>query len=102
MKANPDRTARGVIVEARLDKQKGPLASVLVQSGTLKAGDTVVVGQTWGRVKALFTENGSRIKEAGPSAPVELLGLSQQPETGDTLEVVTEERLAKELSLIHI
>lgn len=97
LKANPDRTARGVIVEARLDKQKGPLASVLVQSGTLKAGDTVVVGQTWGRVRALFTENGSRIKEAGPSAPVELLGLSQQPETGDTLEVVNEERLAKEM-----
>jgi len=97
LKANPDRPARGVVVEAKVDKQKGPLASVLVQSGTLKTGDTVVAGQTWGRVKALFTENGDRTKQAGPSAPVEVLGLNQQPEAGDTLEVVSDEGIAKEM-----
>ena len=96
LKANPDRPARGVVIEARLDKTRGPIAAVLVQGGTLKTGDTLVVGRTWGRVKALFTETGQRLKQAGPSAPVDLLGLNEQPETGDTLEAVGDERKAKE------
>ena len=96
MKANPNRPGYGVVIEARVDKTRGPLATVLVQNGTLQLGNTIVVGETWGRVKALFTETGKRVKLAEPSTPIEVLGLNQQPETGDTLEVVPGERTAKE------
>ena len=97
LKANPDRPASGVVVEAQLDKSKGPLATVLVQQGTLKVGDNIVVGDTWGRVKAMIIDTGRRIKEAGPSTPVEVLGLSQLPQAGDPFLVTADERSARAL-----
>jgi translation initiation factor IF-2 len=97
LKADPDRQAIGVIVEAKLDKSKGPLATVLVQTGTLKVGQTVVVGNAWGKIRALIGENGQRITAAGPSAPAEILGLGQVPQAGDTLWAVPNEKIAKDL-----
>jgi translation initiation factor IF-2 len=97
LKANPNRPALGVVIEAELDKSKGPLATVLVQQGTLRIGDNVVVGTTWGRIKAMIADNGSRTREAGPSLPVEILGLDQLPQAGDSLSVVASERTAKEI-----
>jgi translation initiation factor IF-2 len=98
LKANPDCPAKGVVVEAELDKTKGPLATVLVQSGTLKPGDPVVVGDAWGKIKAMFNDAGKRIKKAEPSTPVEILGLSTLPQAGDTLVVTASEREAKSIA----
>jgi translation initiation factor IF-2 len=95
LKANPNLPAAGVVIEAEMDKTMGPLATVLIQSGTLKKEDTVVVGTTWGRVRAMFNDNGKRIKKAEPSMPVEILGLDAVPEVGDTLAAATDERHAQ-------
>jgi translation initiation factor IF-2 len=97
LRANPSQTAEGVVVEAKLDKTKGPLATILVHNGTLKLGDTVISGTTWGRVKAMFNDMGKRLRKAEPSTPVELLGLNDVPKVGDTLTVVAEERQAREI-----
>ena len=97
LKANPNRAASGVIVEAQLDKSKGPLATVLVQQGTLRVGDNLVVGDTFGRVKAMIADTGRRIREAVPSTPVEILGLSQLPLAGDPFLVTADERAARSL-----
>ena len=95
--ANADRPGVGVVIEARLDKNRGPLATVLVQTGTLKVGHFLVVGSVRGRVKALVNDTGQRIAEAGPSAPVEVLGLSELPSAGDRLVVVADEKSAREM-----
>ncbi|MFN3975256.1 MAG: translation initiation factor IF-2, partial [Dehalococcoidia bacterium] len=97
LKANPNRPAVGVVVEAKVDKSKGPVATVLVQTGTLHVGDNVVVGDTWGRVKALLTDTGRRTRKAEPSMPVEVLGLDSLPQAGDTLIAVPDEKTAKEI-----
>ena len=97
LKANPDREAVGVVVEAWTDPRRGPLATVLVQTGTLQVADTVVVGTARGRVRALVNDAGRRIKSAGPATPVEVLGIGQLPVVGDRLIVVTDERTAREL-----
>jgi translation initiation factor IF-2 len=101
LKADPSRPAVGTVVEANLDKTKGPLATVLVYTGTLRLGDTVVVGTTWGRVKAMFNDMGKQVEEAGPSIPVELLGLDSVPQVGDTLTAVDNERQARALVQKH-
>jgi translation initiation factor IF-2 len=95
LKANPDQPARGVVVEAGLDTSRGPMATVLVQSGTLKQGDAVVVGETWGRIKAMFNEQGRHIKAAAPAAPAKILGLNAVPLAGDLVAVVKDERTAR-------
>jgi translation initiation factor IF-2 len=97
LKANPDLKARGVVLESELDKGRGPLATILMQSGTLRKGDTVVAGTEWGRVRILEDSDGNRIKEAGPSAPVRVLGLSGVPGVGETLDAVENERAAKSI-----
>ena len=97
LKANPHQMARGVVVEARIDKSKGPLATVLVQTGTIHVGDIVVAGVARGRVKAMLSDQGERVKTAGPSVPVELLGLSALPKAGELLTVVPDERSAREI-----
>jgi translation initiation factor IF-2 len=97
LKANPDQLAAGVVIEAEKDKTMGPLATVLIQSGTLKEGDTVVVGNTWGRVRAMFNDLGKRIKRAEPSTPAEVLGLNDVPRVGDNLAAVADERHAQTL-----
>lgn len=98
LKANPNRPAKGTIIEARLDKGKGPVASVLVQNGTLRVGDIVVAGATVGRVRAMVNDLGVRVKEAGPSMPVKIMGLDGVPSGGDLLDVVSNEKLAKQLT----
>ena len=95
LKANPDQPARGVVVEAGLDTSRGPMATVLVQTGTLKQGDAVVAGETWGRIKAMFNEHGRHIKAAGPAAPAKILGLNVVPLAGDLVAVVKDERTAR-------
>ena len=97
LKADPERPAIGVIVEAQVDNSKGPMATVLVQTGTLRVGQTVVVGNSWGRVKALVDESGQRVAAAEPSTPAEILGLGQLPKAGETLWTVPNEKVAKEL-----
>ncbi len=97
LKANPDRAAKGTVVEARLDKGMGPVATVLVQNGTLRAGDVIVAGTTVGRVRSMMDDRGRRVKEAGPSVPVEITGLSDVPVGGDIFNAVSDERLAREL-----
>ena len=98
LKANPDLAAKGVVIEAKLDNTKGVLATLLVQNGTLNVGDTVVVGNThWGRIKAMFDDDGKRVKSAGPSMPVEIMGLNELPRAGDTFTVVANEREARTL-----
>jgi translation initiation factor IF-2 len=97
LKADPSKPASGVVVEAKLEKTKGSLATVLVHNGTLKLGDTIVVGETWGRVKAMFNDTGKRIRRAEPATPVEILGLSDVAKAGDVLTAVPDERQAKEL-----
>jgi len=97
LKANPAKPAAGVVVEAEMDKTKGPLARVLVQTGTLRLGDTVVVGTTWGRVRAMFNNTGKRVRKAEPATPVELLGLSSVPQAGDSLAAVAGEHQARAL-----
>ena len=98
LKANPNRPAEGAVVEAKLDKGRGPLATVLVQRGTLKVGDIFVVGAVPGKVRAMIDEKGKQVKEAGPSVPVEVLGLSGVPSAGDTLTVVENEARAREVA----
>ena len=97
LKANPDRAAKGTVVEARLDKGRGPIATVLVQNGTLHTGDVVVAGTTVGRVRAMMDDKGRKVSEAGPSVPVEITGLNEVPTGGDILNAVSDERLAREL-----
>ncbi len=95
LKADPTRPAEGVVVEAQMDKTKGPLATVLIHNGTLRVGDTVVVGETWGRLKAMFNDAGKRVRKAEPAAPVAILGLNAVPHAADVLTVVAGERQAK-------
>ncbi len=97
LKANPDRAAKGTVIEARLDKGRGPIATVLVQNGTLHAGDILVAGTSVGRVRAMTDENGKKLTEAGPSVPVEIMGLAEVPASGDIFNAVSDERLAREL-----
>ncbi|WP_099824933.1 translation initiation factor IF-2 [Oceaniglobus indicus] len=96
--ANPDRAAQGAVIEAQLDVGRGPVATVLVQNGTLRKGDIFVVGEQWGKVRALVNDKGERVDEAGPSVPVEVLGLNGTPEAGDTLNVVETEAQAREIA----
>jgi translation initiation factor IF-2 len=98
LKANPDRTAEGVVIEAQLDKGRGPVATVLVQTGTLMPGDILVAGNEWGRVRALVNDRGAQIKEAPPSMPVEVLGLQGTPLAGDRFAVVNNEARAREIT----
>ena len=97
-KANPNRRAKGIVIEAKLDRGRGPVATVLVQNGTLHAGDTVIVGTAVGRVRAMTDDKGKLIKSAGPSVPVEIIGLDSVPSAGDELNAVEDERMAKELA----
>ena len=97
LKANPNRRAGGTVIEARLDKGRGPVATLLVQRGTLHIGDIIVAGTTVGRIRAMTNENGRKMKEAGPSVPVEITGLAEAPSAGDTFDAVSDERLAREL-----
>ncbi len=98
LKANPDRAAEGAVIEAQLDVGRGPVATVLVQKGTLHQGDIFVVGEQWGKVRALINDRGERVNEAGPSVPVEVLGLNGTPEAGDVLNVVATEAQAREIA----
>ena len=97
LKANPNRAAKGTVIEARLDKGRGPIATILVQNGTLNTGDTIVAGTAFGRVRAMTNDKGERIKKAGPSVPVEITGLDTVPTGGDTVNAVSNEKLAKQL-----
>ena len=97
LKANPDRAAKGSVIEARLDKGRGPIATVLVQNGTLHAGDVLVAGSAVGRVRAMTDDNGRKVNEAGPSVPVEIMGLDEVPTAGDVFNAVSDEKLAREL-----
>ena len=97
LKANPDRAAKGTVIEARLDKGRGPVATVLVQNGTLKVGDIIVAGTSVGKVRAMTNYRGERVKSAGPSYPVEITGLDEAPTGGDVFNAVSDERLAREL-----
>ncbi|MFG1363307.1 translation initiation factor IF-2 [Xanthobacter versatilis] len=98
LRANPDRAAEGTVVEAKLDRGRGPVATVLVQRGTLKVGDIVVAGAEWGRVRALISDTGANVETAGPSLPVEVLGFNGTPEAGDRLAVVENEARAREIT----
>ena len=98
LKAPVDAAAKGLVIEAQLDKGRGPVATVLVQSGTLKVGDVVLAGQTYGRVRAMLDENGKPIKSAGPSIPVEIQGLTEVPQAGDEFMVMSDERRAREIA----
>ena len=98
LKADPSRTAEGVVIEAQLDRGRGAVATVLVQKGTLKPGQIIVAGDQWGRVRALVTDKGEQVKEAGPAMPVEVLGLSATPAAGDRFAVVENESRAREIS----
>ena len=97
LKANPDRRGKGIVIEARLDKGRGPVATLLVQNGTLKAGDIIVAGSSVGRVRIMTNEKGQQLKEAGPSVPVEITGLAEVPSAGDSFDAVSDERLARQL-----
>ena len=97
LKANPDRAAKGTVIEARLDKGRGPIATVLVQNGTLNQGDIVIAGTCVGRVRVMVNDKGERVKEAGPSVPVEITGLAEVPQGGDIFNAVSDEKLAREL-----
>ena len=98
LKANPNRKAKGTVIEAKLDKGRGPVASLLVQSGTLSVGDSILVGSTYGRVRAMFDDEGKKIKSAGPSIPVEILGLSDVPAAGDRFNQVKDEKTARAMA----
>ena len=97
LRANPDRAAKGTVIEARLDKGRGPIATVLVQNGTLHKGDIIIAGSTVGRVRVMMNDKGERVTEAGPSVPVEITGLDEVPEGGDVFDAVSDERLARTL-----
>ena len=101
LRANPGRSGRGVIVEGRLDRGRGPVATALIQSGTLREGDAVVVGSHAGRVRAMFNDRGKKVASAGPSDPVEILGLSGVPQAGDTMLVVSDERKARQIATVR-
>ena len=96
LKADPDRPAQGTIIEAELDPSRGPMATTIIQTGTLKVGNVVIAGDTWGRVKAMFDEKGQRLQKAGPSTPAKIMGLSEVPHAGDVLKVVADERAARQ------
>mgnify|MGYP000901327559 CR=1 FL=1 len=98
LKANPDRSARGRVIEAELDRSRGPVATVLVEKGTLRTGDIVVAGAAFGKVRALVNEHGKRISKAGPSTPVQMLGLNEVPSPGDELIAVHDEKIAREVA----
>ncbi|APC08189.1 translation initiation factor IF-2 [Neomoorella thermoacetica] len=98
LKANPDRPARGIVIEAKLDRGRGPVATMLVQKGTLKIGDNLVAGSVYGRVRAMIDDRGERVNSAPPSTPVEVLGLSELPEAGDIFQVVEDEKLARQIA----
>jgi len=98
LKANPNRAARGTVIEARLDKGRGPIMTVLVQNGTLKTGDIIIAGTAVGRVRTMINDKGQRVTEAGPSTPVEISGLSEVPSAGDVFNAVADERMARELA----
>jgi translation initiation factor IF-2 len=102
LKANPTRAARGVIIEGKLERGRGPVATVLIQQGTLREGDAVVVGQHYGRVRAMFDDRGRKVKEAGPSDPVEILGLSGVPMAGDRFLAVEDERKARQIATVRL
>ena len=97
-RANPDRKARGIIIEAKLDKGRGPVATVLVKNGTLNVGDTVVAGTAYGRVRAMVNDRGERVKSAGPSDPVEVIGFNDVPDAGDQIMAVEDERLSRQVA----
>ena len=97
LKANPDRKAKGTVIEAQLDKGRGPVATVLVQNGTLRVGDVIIAGTSVGHVRAMVDDRGNRIKKAGPSVPVEILGLNEVPDGGDSFYVVDDEKLARDV-----
>ncbi len=97
LKANPARPAMGIVVEAKLDKGRGPVATVLVQTGTLRVGDSVIAGTAWGRVRAIMNDKGQTVKEAGPSIPVEVWGLSEVPQAGDIMQVLADDRAVRQL-----
>ena len=97
LKANPDRAGKGVVIEARLDKGRGPVATLLVQNGTLRSGDIIVAGTSVGRVRVMLDEHGRSLKEAGPAVPVEITGLDEVPSAGDNFDAVSDERLARQL-----
>jgi translation initiation factor IF-2 len=99
LRANPDKPARGVIIEAKLDKGRGPVATLLVQEGTLRAGDVFIAGSQYGRVRAMLNDKGQKIEETWPSMPVEVVGFTDVPEAGETFIVISEERMAKQISL---
>ncbi len=98
LKANPNRAAKGIVIESRLDRGKGPVATVLVQNGTLNSGDVVIAGTAVGRIRAMKNDRGENVKTAGPSVPVEITGLSDVPSAGDTFDAVADERMARELA----
>ena len=98
LKANPNRAARGAVIEARLDKGRGPIMTVLVQNGTLKLGDIIIAGTAVGRIRTMINDKGQRVTEAGPSTPVEISGLSEVPSAGDVFNAVADERMARELA----
>ena len=97
LKANPNRSAKGVVIEAKLDKGRGPVSTLLVQNGTLKSGDIIVAGTAVGRVRVMVDDKGRKVNEAGPSVPVEIMGLAEVPQAGDGFDAVNDERLAREL-----
>ena len=97
LKADPKIRARGTVIEAELDKGRGSVATLLVQDGTLKVGDPIVVGNTFGRVRAMVSDIGRRVKEAGPSTPVEITGLSDVPQAGDRFVVFEDEKTARQI-----
>jgi translation initiation factor IF-2 len=101
LKADPSRPAVGVVIEAEMDKSRGPMATVLIQTGTLRVGDTVVVGITWGRIRAMFNDVGKRVRKAEPSMPVAILGLDSLPQVGDSLNAVPSEQQARALIQKH-
>jgi translation initiation factor IF-2 len=98
LKANPEKLAKGTIIEAKLDKGKGPVGTVLIQEGTLKVGDAVVAGKVYGKIRALLNDRGERIQTALPSCPVEMIGLNNVPEPGDTLQVLSDEKIARQIA----
>ncbi len=97
LKANPNRAAKGIVIEARLDKNRGPIATLLVQNGTLHSGDIIVAGTSVGRVRVMTDDKGRKVNSAGPSVPVEIMGLAEAPQAGDAFDAVSDERLAREL-----
>jgi translation initiation factor IF-2 len=99
LKANPDREPRGIIIEAKLDRGRGPIATLLVQTGTLKVGDALLAGIQVGKVRALIDDSGKRIQSAGPSTPIEVIGFSEVPSAGDVFNVVEDEKRARQVAL---